>query len=105
MARLTVTTRAGETIAVSGRDGISVMELLRAAGIEEVAAVCGGCCSCATCHIYVDAAPDGVLAGPDEGEEDLLESSAHRDTRSRLSCQIIFAPELDGLAITIAPED
>ncbi len=81
------------------------MEIIRDAGVDELLALCGGCCSCATCHVHVS--PDSLsrLEPMSEDENDLLESSSGRDTTSRLSCQISFSAALDGLAVTIAAED
>lgn len=105
MQRLTVVTRGGESREIEGETGYSVMEAIRDAGIDELLALCGGCCSCATCHVHVDPADFGKLGviGPDEN--DLLESSEHRTEYSRLSCQVTLTPELEGLTVTIAPED
>ncbi len=105
MPKLIVTTREGETREIEGEAGLSVMEVLRDGGVDEVLALCGGCCSCATCHVHVDPAFTGKLPkmGPDE--DDLLESSSDRDATSRLSCQIPFEAELDGLRVTVAAED
>lgn len=105
MARLIVTTREGETRTIEGEDGLSVMEIIRDAGIDELLALCGGCCSCATCHVRVDPAFADRLPAMGEDENDLLDSSDHRGATSRLSCQIAFGAGLDGLAVTIAPED
>jgi ferredoxin, 2Fe-2S len=68
-------------------------------------ALCGGCCSCATCHIHVDLAFADKVATMSEDENDLLDSSDHRNETSRLSCQVPFTAELDGLRVTIAQED
>jgi 2Fe-2S ferredoxin len=105
MPRLTITTRDGEAHQIEGRAGWSVMEIIREAGFDELLALCGGCLSCATCHVHVDPDWAGALKplGPDE--DDLLDTSDHRVATSRLSCQILFGPELDGLKVTIAPED
>lgn len=81
------------------------MEIIRDAGIDELLALCGGCCSCATCHVFVDDAWTDELPPPSEDESDLLDSSDHRSDASRLSCQIPFTAALDGLRVTIAPED
>lgn len=105
MPQLNVTTREGEESAVSAPAGISVMEALRDNGFDELMALCGGCCSCATCHVYVDAADLDRLTPPGPDEDDLLDSSSHRRPESRLSCQIAFSERLDGLSVTIAPED
>jgi len=105
MPRLTVLTRTGETLQVTAEPGISVMEAIRHAGIDELQALCGGCCSCATCHVHVDPAFAGTLPAMSEDESDLLDSSRYRDATSRLACQLVCGPELDGLKVTIAPED
>ena len=105
MPRLVVTNREGETSEISVGDGLTVMEAIRDNGFDELLALCGGCCSCATCHIHVDAAFADKLPKMSEDEDDLLESSDHREATSRLSCQIPLTAELDGLHVTIAPED
>jgi ferredoxin, 2Fe-2S len=105
MPKLIVTTRTGEVKEVAGDAGLTVMEIIRDAGVDELLALCGGCCSCATCHVYVDEGFAGALAPMSEDENDLLDSSDHRDGRSRLSCQIPFTAALDGLKVTIAAED
>ncbi len=81
------------------------MEALREAGFDEILALCGGCCSCASCHVYVDPAFLARLPDPSPDEDELLESSSHRRATSRLSCQIPLSDSIDGLAVTIAPED
>ncbi len=105
MAQLIVVTREGEERPVEGQDGLSVMEIIRDAGFDELLALCGGCCSCATCHVHVDPAFKDAVAPMSEDENDLLESSSFRNETSRLSCQIPFSDALDGLRVTIAPED
>jgi ferredoxin, 2Fe-2S len=105
MAQLIVVARDGTEQSIEGTAGLSVMEIIRDAGFDELLALCGGCCSCATCHIHVDAAFADKVAPMSEDENDLLDSSDHRDATSRLSCQVPFTAELDGLRITIAQED
>ena len=105
MPKLIVVTREGEERAIDGESGLSVMEVIRDAGIDEILALCGGCCSCATCHVHVDPAFAARLKPMSEDENDLLDSSAERDDRSRLSCQIEFTDALDGLKVTVAAED
>lgn len=102
MPKLTVVTRAGEERTVDGEAGLSVMEVLKVNGFDELLALCGGCCSCATCHVYVDAGDLASLPPIGMDEDDLLDASEHRTERSRLSCQIAV---FDGLRVTIAPED
>ena len=105
MLSLNVVDRSGEQREVLARAGWSVMENIREHGFDELLALCGGCLSCATCHVHVD--PEWVdrLKQMSADENDLLETSDQRTGTSRLSCQILFAPELDGLKVRIAPED
>jgi 2Fe-2S ferredoxin len=105
MIAIKVTTRSGETKQIEAQEGISLMEALRDAGNEELLALCGGCCSCATCHVHVDKEWLTALPSMSEDEEDLLDSSDHRNERSRLSCQIELNPKLDGLSLTVAEQD
>ena len=105
MAMIRVTTRNGETREIAAAEGRSVMEAARDAGFDELLALCGGCCSCATCHVFVADEWQARTGTPSADESDLLDSSSHRQPGSRLSCQLMFTPELDGLAITLAPED
>ncbi len=105
MAQLTVVTRDGTERTIEGQAGLSVMEIIRDAGFDELLALCGGCCSCATCHVHVDPDSASDLPAMSEDENDLLDSSSFRDANSRLSCQIPFSDKLDGLKVTIAEED
>jgi 2Fe-2S ferredoxin len=105
MPKLTVVNRDGEESTIEVEDGLTVMEAIRDNGFDELLALCGGCCSCATCHIHVDGEAMDKLPAMSEDEDDLLESSDHRHETSRLSCQIPFTADLDGLKVTIAPED
>ena len=105
MPKLIAVTREQEECEIVGESGLSVMEVIRDAGIDELLALCGGCLSCATCHVKVDPAFAYRLAPMNADEDDLLDSSDHRDATSRLSCQIPFTDALDGLRVTIAPED
>ncbi len=105
MASIYVTTRDGVEHTLAAKPGMSVMEVIREAGIDELLALCGGCCSCATCHVYVDEADAGRAGTASADEADLLDSSDHNSPASRLSCQIAFTEALDGLRVTIAPED
>ena len=105
MPKLTVVTRDGTEMMIEGRAGLSVMEVIRDNGLDELLALCGGCCSCATCHVQVDEAWADALAPKSDDEDDLLDSSDHKQANSRLSCQIQFSDALDGMRVTIAPED
>ena len=105
MPALTIISRDGGEKHINGAAGLSLMEAIRDAGIDELLALCGGCCSCATCHVYIDPAFAATLPPVGEDENDLLDSSGHRNEMSRLSCQIKLGAEHDGLRATIAPED
>ena len=105
MPQLIVVNRAGEESTIDVQDGLTVMEAIRDNGFDELLALCGGCCSCATCHVHVDSAFKDRLPAMSEDEDDLLESSDHRDDNSRLGCQVPFTADLDGLRVTIAQED
>jgi 2Fe-2S ferredoxin len=105
MPRLTIVNRAGVAHEVAGRSGWSVMENIREHGFDELLALCGGCLSCATCHVHVDREDFERLKPMTRDEDDLLDTSEHRAPTSRLSCQILFSGELDGLRVQIAPED
>ncbi|WP_404478887.1 ferredoxin [Novosphingobium sp. BL-52-GroH] len=105
MPTLTVVTRNGDTREIDATTGLSLMEALREHGVDELMALCGGCCSCATCHVYLDPAFVDVVPAKSGDEDDLLDSSSHKTELSRLSCQVPVSDALDGLTVTIAPED
>jgi 2Fe-2S ferredoxin len=105
MPSLIVINRAGDEIMLQAAVGLSLMETIRDGGIPEILAACGGCCSCATCHVYVDEQWFGKVGDANRFEADILDASDHQRPTSRLSCQIRITDELDGLRITISPED
>ena len=105
MPKLIVVNRAGEEREVEAAAGLTVMEAIRDNGFDELLALCGGCCSCATCHVHVDPAFVDQLPAMSEDENDLLDSSDQRDATRRLSCQLPLTDALDGLRVTIAVED
>ena len=105
MPKLIVVDRAGTEKTIDAQTGLTLMEAIRDNGFDELLALCGGCCSCATCHVHVDPAFADKLPPMSEDENDLLESSDHRNETSRLSCQVALTAELDGLKVSIAAED
>jgi len=105
MPELIVVSRAGVESKITAKAGSSLMSALRDGGFDELQALCGGCCSCATCHVYIGPEFAAVIPAIGEDENDLLDTSDHRTAESRLSCQIQVSDALDGLRVTIAPED
>jgi 2Fe-2S ferredoxin len=105
MPQITVVDQSGQAKALEAPEGRTLMEVIRDNGFDELLALCGGCCSCATCHVHVDADFADRLPAMSEDENELLAISDDRDATSRLSCQIQFTPALDGMRVTIAAED
>lgn len=105
MPRLVVKNREGETLSIEAQAGISLMENIRDLD-QSVDAICGGLCSCATCHVFIEPDWQAQLRPRSYEESMLLESSRSFDAaRSRLSCQILMADSLDGLNLEVAPPD
>lgn len=97
-----VTDQEGTVHNLEAEEGWRVMEIIRDWNIN-IKAECGGCCACATCHVYIDEAwQDKLITATDE-ELDMLDSAPAVQDNSRLSCQILMRPELDGLKLTLAP--
>jgi len=104
MARMIVVDRDGIEHEVEGKAGLKMMEILRELDYG-VSAICGGLCSCATCHIYIDESWAGRLPKPQSDEQELLKELADfREGTSRLSCQVDFTEALDGIKLTIAQD-
>ena len=102
MPKVTWILEGGKTITAEVATGHNLMEAAVANNVPNVIGECGGCLSCATCHVYVE--PDWVaMTGkPEEMESDMLEITvAERKPTSRLSCQIKASPELDGLILRV----
>lgn len=105
MPKIHAVDRDGTEKVIEGETGMSLMLNLRNIGGLDVAAICGGMCSCATCHVYVDAAWTEKLEEQSPDEFELVEFSEHYRENSRLSCQIEMTDDLDGIRVTLAPED
>lgn len=105
MAEIIIVSQSGETSTIEANEGRTLMEVIRDNGFDELLALCGGCCSCATCHVHI--APEYIdrLPTMSADENDLLDSSSHRDAYSRLSCQVPITAALEGCKVTIAKED
>jgi ferredoxin, 2Fe-2S len=104
MAQIKVVDREGNEHTVEGRPGLKVMEILRELDYG-VTAICGGMCSCATCHIYVDPEWQDRVPPKQSDEQELLAELPGYQENSRLSCQIDFTDALDGLKVTIGPDE
>lgn len=105
MPQIVVVNQAGAESTIDAPTGRTLMEAIRDSGYDELLALCGGCCSCATCHVHIDPAFSDKLPAMTEDENDLLDSSSHRDAYSRLSCQVPITDDLEGIRVTIAQED
>ncbi len=87
---------------VEARAGISIMQVAVNDGIDGIVAECGGNAMCATCHVYVDPEWQSRVPAMKSDEDDMLDSTAtERKPNSRLSCQIVMTPELDGLVVQL----
>jgi ferredoxin, 2Fe-2S len=104
MPTVRVIDRDGTERELDAPTGATLMEPLRDMD-DGVAAICGGMCSCATCHVYVDAEWVAKLPAPMSDESDMLGDLISRRENSRLSCQIILNDAISGVKVTIAPEE
>lgn len=105
MGRIVVTDRTGGKHELDIAEGDNLMEPLRDMdnGVE---ALCGGMCSCATCHVFIGPEWFAKLPPAQDDELELLEETeSYRTSESRLSCQVTFANDLDGMKVTLAPEE
>lgn len=94
--------KGGSQRSVEAKLGASVMETAIHHNVRGIDAECGGCCSCATCHVYVDEAYVDRLPSPDEMESELLDGVASgRQAGSRLGCQLIVTADLEGLTVRV----
>ena len=105
MPNVTYISPDGTETTLEARDGDSVMEIAVKNGVKGIVAECGGACSCATCHVYVDDAFVGAVGEVSDLEDDMLDGAeSERLPVSRLSCRIKMCAELDGLKVRIAPK-
>lgn len=103
MPKLVITNPDGETKELDVAVGTTVME----AGRDEMMGVegtCGGCLSCATCHVIIDEAWFAKTGDISDDEDEMLDMAAERTATSRLGCQIEMSDALDGLSVTVPAE-
>jgi 2Fe-2S ferredoxin len=105
MPKITYIDLDGERHLCEVASGLSVMEGAVANGVPGILAICGGSCACSTCHAYVDEAWMKVVGAANEIEDATLDLANDRKPQSRLTCQIVVKPEMDGLVIHVAKND
>lgn len=106
MAIIKVTDSNGGSKELTITQGLSLMEVLREADYDEVQAICGGSCSCATCHVHILEQVEFGLPVMEEDEQVLLElADGYHPEHSRLSCQIPLSEQHDGLKVLLVDED
>ncbi len=103
MPKLIITDRSGKKKELEFDKNFNLMETLRDNGFD-IEASCGGCCACATCHVYIDKKWVHKLTSMNDDEESMLDQAFDVKQNSRLSCQIPLTDELDGLELEIAPD-
>ena len=105
MPLLKITTFAGEKSELEATSGETLMEALRDNDYDEVLAICGGVCSCASCHVYIEGDWAAKLPARSEDETQLVTSTEHFKDNSRLSCQITLNDDMGGMEVIIADQD
>ena len=103
MGVIFVKDRNGSSHKLSAEVGSTIMEIIRDAGLE-IEAACGGCCACATCHLYIDKDWKEKLPKIEIDEESMLDQAFYVNSQSRLGCQIEYNNNIDGIKLTLAPE-
>ena len=98
-----VTDREGQNHQLKATEGSTLMEIIRDAGLD-IEAACGGCCACATCHLYIDKDWKEKLPKIEIEEESMLDQAFHVTSQSRLGCQIEYNNNINGIRLTLAPE-
>jgi len=101
MPKITYIDSAGQSYVVDGTVGQTVMETAIKHNVPGIVAECGGACSCATCHVYVDDAWRAVTGEPSQMEEDMLDFAWEARPESRLSCQLRIRDDYDGLVVRV----
>jgi ferredoxin, 2Fe-2S len=105
MPKINVINRAGKSHVIEAKSGQTLMEALRDHNMD-VEAICGGCCSCATCHVFIEDAWAAKLPTKSADEQELVEETeSYKPANSRLSCQVKVTDAMDGMNVTVAPEE
>jgi len=101
MTKITYIESNGTVHETEADNGATVMETAIRNDVPGIVAECGGSCTCATCHVYVDEKWFETTGGPSVMEEDMLDFAYDVRETSRLSCQIKVTDELDGLVVRV----
>tara|TARA_Y100000590_G_C15522914_1_gene940091 strand:- start:262 stop:570 length:309 start_codon:yes stop_codon:yes gene_type:complete len=101
--KIYVEDRSGKVHELQASEGLTFMEIIRDAGLD-IEAACGGCCACATCHVYFDKEFLNKLPNIDDDEESMLDQAFHVESNSRLACQIEYKNEYNGIKLALAPK-
>jgi 2Fe-2S ferredoxin len=101
MPKITFIEHSGTEHQVDAQVGQSVMQVATTNMVPGIIADCGGNCSCATCHVYVDETWRAHMPEASKDEKEMIDCALHVQENSRLSCQIHVTPELDGLVIRL----
>ena len=99
MPKLIITDRSGKKSEIEYDSNFTLMETLRDNGYD-IEASCGGCCACATCHVYIDDKWFDKIPKAEDAEIDMIDMAFEPKKNSRLSCQLIVSDKLDGLIVT-----
>ena len=103
MSLIFVKDRDGGMHELPAENGLTLMEIIRDAGLD-IEAACGGCCACATCHVYIDKEWINKIPKIEDDEESMLDQSFHVTDESRLGCQIEYSDNFNGIKLILAPE-
>ena len=103
MGSIFVNDREGKTHKLDAHEGLTFMEIIRDAGLD-IEAACGGCCACATCHVYIDNSWFPILPSLEDDEESMLDQAFNLTKTSRVGCQIEYKDKYDGINLTLAPK-
>ncbi|MFA7553854.1 MAG: 2Fe-2S iron-sulfur cluster-binding protein [Spongiibacteraceae bacterium] len=94
----------GVNTEVTVESGTNLMQAALNNGIDSIIAECGGACSCATCHCYIDDAWFDKVGQAEEMEQEMISYALNPEANSRLSCQVVVTEDMDGLIIKL-PEN
>jgi 2Fe-2S ferredoxin len=101
MAKMTFIKTDGAALEVDAPLGLSVLEIAHQNGLDELEGACEGSLACSTCHVVIDPSWYEAMAEATDDENDMLDLAFGLTPTSRLGCQILMKPELDGLVVRL----